>query len=287
MSVAGETYGGFAGKKRQGFVHYGLFSLLSGYDGRLKNRNGFEKTYTNDDLVFGWLSLSDINGWKTLTEDNGWIFASLARALPDAAFSYHAHLTDMVGFGDEILYDIDYSNGVLYVTTTLPVTYLGFDSEEDEEYEDEEVEREEEIVSFSCQIDKAGRITENDKLLKTCIESEKEKLSDLLALMQTGTDDPAQLMNIGMIYETGLAGLEKNPTLAWDYYLKAAETGDKNAVEFVSEIFADENRAELRELLQNKSIGKDVFPVLFDLAQKKDNAELTAELLEYKNSLGE
>ena len=119
------------------------------------------------------------------------------------------------------------------------------------------------------------------------MKSEKEKLSDLLALMQTGTDDPAQLMDIGMIYVTGLAGVEKDLTSAWDCYLKAAGTGDENAVKFVSELFADENRAELHELLQNKSIGKDVFTILFDLAQKEDSAELTAELLEYKNALGE
>ena len=90
-----------------------------------------------------------------------------------------------------------------------------------------------------------------------------------------------------MLYETGLAGLEKNPTLAWDCYLKAAETGNENAVKFVSEIFADESRAELYELLLNKSISRDAYPVLFDLAQKENSAELTAELLEYKNALGE
>ena len=105
--------------------------------------------------------------------------------------------------------------------------------------------------------------------------------------MQTGTEDPAQLMDIGMIYETGLAGVGKNLTLAWDCYLKAADTGDPQAAEFVREIFSEENRDEFHDLLKKKQISKDAYPVFFDLAQKANSAELTAELLEYKNSLGE
>ena len=61
--------------------------------------------------------------------------------------------------------------------------------------------------------------------------------------------------------------------------------GDEKALEFVQVIFSEENRRELRELLKNKNISKEAYPVFFDIGAAKNNTELTAELQEYRNSL--
>ena len=88
-------------------------------------------------------------------------------------------------------------------------------------------------------------------------------------------------MILGMLYETGLAGVEKKLTSAWACYLKAAETGDNEAIVFVDEIFSDECKEERRQLLAGKCIGKESYPLFCDLAARKNSAELTAEILEY------
>lgn len=170
-------------------------------------------------------------------------------------------------FGEPDAFDIEYEDDE-----------DDFDPDDDDNYDVEE-------KSFQCRIDREGNIIGNDDIAEECRAMEKEKLSDLIALMETGTDDPVRLLDFGMLYETGLAGVEKNLKTAWDYYLKAAGTGDRKAVSFVKEIFLTENKDELRELLKNRYISKEVYPVFFDLGVKKERPELTAELLEYGSSL--
>ncbi|MBR5979425.1 MAG: SEL1-like repeat protein [Oscillospiraceae bacterium] len=288
MSVDIQTDSSFFGTKRQKFIHYRLFSLLSGYDGHYTRRNGWEDNFTEEEMVFSWFT--DINGWDVV-EFDAWIFASLARAFPKVDFGYETHMTSEVGSPDENDNDVWYSDGTLHFNSVKRIVTSEEYDEEEGEYN---TEYDESSYSYSCKIDGEGRIIGNDILLSECMEEEETMVTDSMAwelsladLIEIGTDDPQLLMNLGILYETGLAGLEKNPTLAWDYYLNAAGTGDENAVKFVSEIFSAESREELRDLLKNRQISKDVFPVLFDLAQKEDSADLTAELLEYKNALGE
>lgn len=378
MSVDIQKHGGFDGKRRQGLIHWRLFSLLSGYDGNYKYRNGYVQHNTEDDMVFSWLI--DIHGWSCLTE--GWVFASLARALPEADFSYTAYLTSEVGPADESNNTIIYENGVLYFASTqrrvinkseiyrdqvmcedledkvfmiigepeyfgnrdelidyidehggkvtdsmssetdyliyndissksseiekakeLGVSViteeefaLRFGDPDDVDFDylyeifhldDDEEEYDDETVSFQCKIDKEGNIIDDDDLSEECLENEQERLSELIDLIEEGTDNPTELMSLGMLFETGLAGVERNLKTAWDYYLKAAETGDKNAVSFVIKIFLSENKDELRELLKNKCISKEAYPVFFDLAVKTERPELTAELLEYRKATEE
>lgn len=317
MSVDSQTEGGFSGTKRQGMIHYRLFTLLSGYDGHYKRRNGYVENNTGDSLVFSWLM--DVKGWENV---DVWIFISLARALPDADFKYYTYMMIESGSPDKNINDILYTNGSLYfssdiifwddcVSYSFVCPHCGSEQTTDEDiwdlvepfectecgepidFDDVDVEEipiddeeEDEGIPLICKVNRDG-CTDDDALTQRCLEIEKVKLSSLLALLETGTEDPAQLMDIGMIYETGLAGVGKNLTLAWDCYLKAVGTGDPQAAEFVREIFSEENRDEFHDLLKKKQISKDAYPVFFDLAQKEGSAELTAELLEYKNVLGE
>lgn len=152
--------------------------------------------------------------------------------------------------------------------------------------EDDEENYEEYGDNFDCKVDKDGNIVGDKKLEQLCISSENRVFSELLALMETGTDDPRKLMDLGMLYETGLAGIGKNLTLAWDCYLKAAGMGDREAVKFVTSIFYDVKRVEFRELLKNACISKKAYPVFAELALAKNDVELRAEVLEYKNIIG-
>ena len=158
----------------------------------------------------------------------------------------------------------------------------GFNEDSDEDYEKN---YEEESDSFDGKVDKDGNIVGDKELEQLCITSENRVFSELLVFTETGADDPRKLIDLGMLYETGLAGIDRNLTKAWDCYLKAAQTGDKKAVEFVTELFSDESRKTLRELLKNKCISKEAYPVFFDIGVRKNDAELNAELLDYKGTL--
>ena len=330
MSVDIQTESSFSGNKRQEMIHYRLFSLLSGYDGRYKYKNGYVADNKDKAMVLSWLI--DIKGWSVLGVSDGWIFASLARALPDVDFSYDMCLTEEVGPGDQSLASISYKNGSLSFYSALrnmndnyepsysvecphcgAALRLSEEEADEETYEcsacgelidlndviveeveddfnedsdeDDEENYEEYGDNFDCKVDKDGNIVGDKKLEQLCISSENRVFSELLALMETGTDDPRKLIDLGMLYETGLAGIDRNLTKAWDCYLKAAQTGDKKAVEFVTELFSDESRKALRELLKNKCISKEAYPVFFDIGARKNDAELNAELLDYKGTL--
>ena len=246
MSVDIQTDSSFSGTKRQKSIHYRLFTLLSGYDGHYTRRSGWEDNFTEEEMVFSWFT--DMNGWDVV-EFDAWIFASLARAFPKVDFSYETHMTSEVGSPDENDNDVWYLNGKLDFSSVKRIVISEDYDEEEGEYN---TEYDESSYSYSCKIDDKGRIVGNDKLMSECIDEEETMVTDsmewelsLADLIEIGTDDPQQLMDLGMLYETGLAGLEKNPTLAWDCYLKAAGTGDENAAEFVSLIFSQESRAEL------------------------------------------
>ena len=310
MSVSSQSDGGFSGTRRQGKIHYRLFSLLTGYDGHFRHRNGFVENNTEDALVFSWLM--DENGWDPVDEV---IFISLARALPKANFSYYTWMMEEVGGGDRSINDIEFKNGsfrfrseLIYadeIMYSFECPHCGcrlLVSEEEafgETYDCSEcgetidlsdvIPEEEDVIpeEDTLQIDDEGNIVGDEEYLQECIESEKESLAELLALTITGTDDSARLLDLGMLYETGLAGVEKNLTKAWDCYLKAAAAGDQAAIEFVTEIFSADNRMELRELLTNKCISAESYSVFFDLGSAYNDAELTAELLDYKKALEE
>ncbi len=320
MSVDSRFEGGFSGTRRQGKIHYRLFSLLTGYDGHFRHRNGFVEENTEDALVFSWLT--DVNGWDDVDEG---VFISLARALPQANFRYYTFMKEEVGGGDESINDIEFENGSLRFRSELvyadEIMYsfecphcgcrllVGEEEAFGETYdcsecgetidlsdvipEEEDIIPEEDDFSDedhdyeSMQIDNEGNIVGDEEYLQECIESEKESLAELLALTITGTDDSARLLDLGMLYETGLAGVEKDLNKAWDCYLKAAAAGDQAAIEFVTEIFSAENRMELRELLTNKCISAESYSVFFDLGSAYNDAELTAELLDYKKALEE
>ena len=314
MSVDSQFEGGFSGTRRQGKIHYRLFSLLTGYDGHFRHKNGFVEKNTDDALVFSWLT--DVNGWDPVDEG---VFISLARALPKANFGYHTFMKEEVGGGDESINDIVYENGSFLFRSELIYAdeimysfecphcgcHLLVDEEEafGETYdcsecgetidlrdvipEEEDSFSDEDHDYESLQIDHEGNIVGDEEYLQECIESEEDSLSELLDLITTGTDDSARLLDLGMLYETGLAGVEKDLNKAWDCYLKAAAAGDQAAIEFVTEIFSAENRMELRELLSNKCISAESYSVFFDLGSAYNDAELTAELLDYKKALEE
>lgn len=274
MSTDVQWEGGFSGKKRHGTIHNRLFSILSEYgDGR------------DDEDVFNWLA--DEIGWENLSVNEECIFASLAKALPYDNFHYETSFDYEGGGLSQMCHDIDYANGKLNLSTTsLGETNGDNLAEKENVYWDDEysiyVKKDE--MSLWCTIDNNG-IIGNEELSQGCLELEKERTSNLLKLIETGTEDPDELVDLGILFETGLAGLEKNLKKAWYYYLKAAETGDDDAIEFVREIFSDENREDLEKLLSNKCISKDSFPIFYDLASKENNAGVTAQLREYKNSL--
>ena len=320
MSVDIQTEGGFHGTKRQGMIYYRLFTLLSGYDGHYKSTRGWEEFNKEDDMIFSWLMR--VKGWSVVSLSEGWFFASLARAIPDADFWYNMCMTEEIGAGDQSLGEISYGNGKLNFYSAIRIvsggynTFIGecpncgasltlnedeasedtyecpncgetIDLDEinlDDEWNDDDEDYEEQGDGFNCHVDKEGNIEGDSAVAQQCLSAEKQALSDLLALMEMGTEDPQQVMDLGMICETGIAGIQKDLTRAWDYYMKAANAGDAKALRFVSEIFADENRTLLRELLQNRNFSSEAYPVLFDLGQAKNNPELTAELLAYKQS---
>ena len=273
MSVDIEKEGGFSGSKRQAALHYRLFTLLSGYDGTYQYRNGHVEHYKNRDIVFSWLI--DIKGWQVLKVTDCWIFASLARALPGSDFSYSTDMIEEVGPGEKIINEVIYRNSAVFFYS-LWRRYIS----QVKTFWDEK-------NKFQITIDKEGYLTGDADVVQQCLSAEKAALSDLLVLMETGTDDPQQLLDIGMICETGLAGVEKDLTKAWDFYLKAADKGSADALAFISEIFAEEDRAELRELLKNKHISREAYPVLFGLGAAWNDAELTALLLDYRKNLEE
>lgn len=273
MSTDVQWDGGFSGKKREGMIHRELFGLLVfGECGYLNN----------DETVFAWLT--DDVGWSDLSEKEEIIFASLVKALPDSRFNYDTGFVYEGGGLDEMYHSITCLNGTLRLTSSHRYEESGGEDDEgwDSNYgccvgEDS--------VSLTCGVDKEGFIIDDDSLSQECLKFEKEELSDLLELVETDSDDPYVLLDLGMLYETGVAGIDRNLTMAWDYYLKAVGTGDEDAVTFVREIFSSENKDVLRELLTSKSISKESYPLFFDLAQQENNAELTAVLLEYKASL--
>ena len=137
------------------------------------------------------------------------------------------------------------------------------------------------LSSYDCKIDSEEDIIGNNRLSKECLALEKRRLSGLLELVEIGTEDPDTLINLGIFIEAGLAGLDRNLATAWDYYLKAARTEYKDAIEFVKKVFSDDSKEDVHGLLAKKIISKDSYPVFFDLAVKENNTELTAELLEY------
>ena len=276
MSTDVQWEGGFFGKKRQEMIHRRMFGFLCLGEGGNINRG--------DEIVCDWLT--DGVGWSELSEDEETIFASLAKALPDADFHYETSFDYEGGGLEQMYHDIEYVNGRLSLSTTSYGETHGKDEEDENVYWDDDyscyVRKHE--TSLWCCIDEEG-IIGNDELSEKCLNLEKDALSEILDLIETGTDDPEALMDIGMLYETGLAAIDRNLTVAWNYYLKAAGAGYKDAIRIVKEIFSDECKDDLKELFANKSISKNSFPVFFDLAAKENNAELTARLLEYKASL--
>ncbi len=235
-----EANGGFYGTARQDTIFRRLFSLL--YDDEMQ---------ADDEEIFEWLE-----GWEDsgLSGEQACLFASLARAQPDAAFEYEV---DCVHYDmEEWRHTIEYKAGLLSLES-IHIENFHFDEDTGEYKYDQDT-----ISSYKSNVDREGNITE-EWLLKECLTMEKEQLSALLDQMENGTEDPDLLINLGILFETGLAGLERDLTTAWNYYLKAAESGDEDAVEFV----------------------EDAYPVFFDLAVRENNAGLTAELLEYKDTL--
>ena len=242
MSVDSRFEGGFKGTHRQGVIHYRLFSLLTGYDGKYKHRNGFVENNTEDNLVFSWLT--DVNGWESVDE---LVFISIARALPKANFRYYTYMKEEVGGGDESINDIEFTNGSFlfrsYVVYADEIKYsancpycgwrLILDEHEafQETYEcpkcgeDIQLNRlilEEDDENFfdadlceggAIKIDRDGNVVGDEKYLEECIEFETDSLLRLLELIETGTDDPTLLLDLGMLYETGLAGVQKNLTI--------------------------------------------------------------------------
>ena len=274
-----DTDGGFSGNKRQKIISELLFGLLCG------------DPMTD---IFEWLEYTI--GWESsFSSDEETLFASLARALPNADFNFdlNCYYYDYSGW----YHCIEFSNGKLNLTS-YEQHYVA-EYNEDEENDEDECSTDETLFemsdgrivgevlsSFECEIDKEGSFIGNSgHMLQACIELEKKSTSDLLNLIETGTEDPDEMVKLGILFETGLAGLDKNLEKAWDYYLKAAETKNENAVKIVREIFDDENKEELHELLTNKRISKESFDRFFELALEDHNVELTAELLEYKASL--
>lgn len=277
MSTDVQWDGGFSGKKRQGMIHRELFGLLVFGEGGYLN---------NDESVFDWLT--DDIGWSNLSEKEKIIFASLVKALPDSHFNYDTGFVYEGGGLDEMYHSITYLNGTLSLSSSHRYEVSGGDvgDENAEDWDDDYGCRVgEDSVSLTCDVDKDGFIINDDSLSQECLKFEKEELSDLLELVKTGTDDLYDLLDLGMVYEAGLAGIDRNLTLAWDYYLKAVGTGDEDAVTFVREIFSAESKDDLRELLTSKSISRESYPLFFELAQQENNAELTAELRKYKTSL--
>ncbi len=277
MSTDVQWDGGFSGKKRQGMIHRELFGLLVFGEGGYLN---------NDESVFDWLT--DDIGWSNLSEKEKIIFASLVKALPDSHFNYDTGFVYEGGGLDEMYHSITYLNGTLSLSSSHRYEVSGGDVEDEntEDWDDDYGCRVgEDSVSLTCDVDKDGFIINDDSLSQECLKFEKEELSDLLERVKTGTDDLYDLLDLGMVYEAGLAGIDRNLTVAWDYYLKAVGTGDEDAVTFVREIFSAESKDDLRELLTSKSISRESYPLFFDLAQQENNAELTAELRKYKASL--
>ena len=277
MSTDVQWDGGFSGKKRQGMIHRELFGLLVFGEGGYLN---------NDESVFDWLT--DDIGWSNLSEKEKVIFASLVKALPNSHFNYDTGFVYEGGGLDEMYHSITYLNGTLSLSSSHRYEVSGGDVEDEnaEDWDDDYGCRVgEDSVSLTCGVDKDGFIINDDNLSQECLKFEKEELSDLLERVKTGTDDLYDLLDLGMVYEAGLAGIDRNLTVAWDYYLKAVGTGDEDAVTFVREIFSAESKDDLRELLTSKSISRESYPLFFDLAQQENNAELTAELRKYKASL--
>ncbi len=274
-----DTHGGFSGNIRQNAISEILFGLLCG------------NPITD---VFEWME--DTIGWgSSFSSDEETLFASLARALPNADFRFdiNCYYYDYSGW----YHCVEFSNGKLNLTSHEQ-HYVAEHNEDETDDEDESSADEtlfemsdgcivgEVLSSFEREIDKEGNFIGNSGyLLQRCIELEKESMSDLLNLIETGTDDPSVLVKLGILYETGLAGVDRNLAAAWDYYLKAAGTGDEDAIGFVKKIFSDDSRKDLHELLARKCISRESYPVFFDLAVKEKKAELTAELLEYGASL--
>ncbi len=268
MSTDVQYEGDFSGTDRHASIHGRLFSLLSEYGDPSDEEN-----------VFYWME--DELGWSQLTETELPVFASLARAFPGDNFRYEASLIYEGGGLEETYHTIQYENGALNLCTVSL-----FEDEKNGKWDMNygcHVGRNED--SFGCSIDKEGSIIEERDLSDECLKLEKEKMEGLLRLAENGEADPSDLVNLGILYETGLAGISKSLTAAWDYYLKAAQTRDEEAVEFVKEIFSEESAEEFHKLLADKQIGKESFAVLLELALEEKRAELTAELLDYKNSL--
>ena len=274
MSTDVQWYGdGFAGKKRQQIIHMRLFNLLSNYG-----------SPRDEDIVYDWLTHG--LSWRMISEDEVRIFASLAKAIPIANFDYETSFDYEGGGLDQMYHTIEYANGTLDLSTLHRFGFYGEDDDKKEDNWDDDYSCRvgEDSVSLSCTVGKDGNIIGDEKLAQDCLALEKENFAKILGFVGTDTDNPAELMDLGMLYETGLAGIDRNLTAAWDYYLKAAQTGDKKAVEFVKEIFSDESKEDFHKLLANKWINKESFDILFDLALEVRSAELTAELLEYKDS---
>ena len=250
----------FLGTTRQKFIFCRLLSLLSG------------KCQDIDD-IFAWME-GPVWEDSAVSDDQACVFASLAKAQPDVFFRFTVYCIYYTTEGWN--HKIEYKEGLLNLESIHGEDY--FDEDLQETIWDRDI-----ISSIECKIDKEGNIEEEWR--SVCLELEKERLSELLGFIDKGTDDPSHLINLGIIFETGLAGVDKNPAEAWDCYLKAAGTGDKDATEFVKMIFSDESKKDLQELLEQKHISRDSFPVFFDLAVKENNTELTAQLLEYKASL--
>ncbi len=273
MSTDVEWEGGFSGKNREGWIHWRLFSLLSG------SGEG-----TDDEDVFNWLT--DDIGWDVLSATEERIFASLAKALPAASFNYETGFDYEGGGLDQIYHTIEYANGQLFLSTLHRYEIYDEDNKENEKADDWDEDLNcrvgEDRTVLSCMIDKAGFIVGDETLSRECLESEKVQLSELLQLIETGSYEPMNLVDLGLLFETGLAGVERDLTRAWTYYLQAAETGDDEAVEFASEIFSEESREDLLKLLAGKCITRELLPAFLDLAAKENNAELTAILTEYK-----
>ena len=264
--MTGETefYGKFSGTARQDFIFRHLFGMLS--EG---NR------MTDNDGICMWLE--ETTDWDCgFSEEHECLFASLAKAQPDAPFSYGIRrvLYDL----EQWCHDVDYDKGTLKLET-FHIDNFHFDEDIEEWDYDKDIHS-----SDVYRICSEGTAPDR-RLSGESNEFEKERLSKWLELIETGADNPSDLLALGILYETGLAGVDRNMTAAWDCYLKAAGTGDKDVIEFVKKVFVDDSREDLHELLANKCISRESYPVFFDLAVKEKNTELTAQLLEYKASL--
>ena len=285
MSTDVQWEGGFSGKKRQEVIHMRLFNLLSDFG----NPN-------DEGIVFDWMT--DELGWGMVTMNEECLFASLARALPDANFDYETSFDYEGGGLDQMFHSIQYENGTLSLSSVHRYeNEEEYDWEDDEDHLDEddqvsdnkkdwwyeEDHASEDEESLSCKIDKEGNIVGDEKLLQKCIKSEKEKLSKVLRFIGSEVEDPTQLINLGILYETGLAGVNKDLKIAWNYYLRAVGMGDQKAIKFVREIFSAENKEDFHKLIKDRCINIDSFPIFLDLAIKENNTEVIAILLEYKN----